>query len=180
MKSGDITDNQSSIMEVTKNTEAGTISFYKFVSCEAGSSHNWDYLKFSIDGTERGRWDGTYTDWSEANYSVTAGTHIYKWEYIKDSSTSNGEDCAWVDYIEFPPSATSINNNLADNYGFKISPNPFNENASFEFYINKKSQVFIGIYSYSGKLVKTIMNNEVDSGNHRVIWNGRNDSNYEY
>ena len=177
MKSGDISDNQSSIMEVTKNTNAGTISFYKFVSSE----NNYDYLRFYIDGVQKGEWSGTsITTWENASYAVTAGTHIFKWEYSKDvSGTGGSQDCAWVDYIDFPPSAVSIKNNLSDNSKFQISPNPFNENTSFEFYINKKSKVFIGIYSYNGQLVKTLMNNEVDSGNHRVIWNGRNENNQQ-
>ncbi len=176
MKSGNISDNQSSIMEVTKTTDAGIVSFYKFVSSE-NSSGWYDYLKFSIDGNMQGRWKGIDTQWSEATYSVTSGTHIYKWEYIKDGSVNGGDDCAWVDYIEFPTVSSSVANNISDNTQIKISPNPFNQNTSFEFYINKKSRVFIGIYSYNGQLVKTLMNNEVDSGNHRIIWDGTNANN---
>lgn len=176
MKSGAIVNNQSSIMEVTKNTEGGTISFYKFVSSE----NNYDFLKFYIDGLEKDSWSGTtQTNWDNATYNVAAGTHTYKWEYSKDGSASSGDDCAWVDYIEFLPSAVSIKNDLSGNSKFHISPNPFHNNTSFEFYINKKSKVFVGIYTYNGQLVKTIMNNEVDSGNHRVIWNGRNENNQQ-
>ena len=98
MKSGAITDDQTSVMQTELNiTAAGNVSFYKKVSSE----NNYDYLKFYIDGTMKGDWSGE-VDWSQESYAVTTGTHIFKWEYSKDGSQSNGSDCAWVDYVEFP------------------------------------------------------------------------------
>ncbi len=176
MKSGSIVASETTTMEVTKTTQAGTFSFYKFVSSESG----YDYLHFYIDGSEKNTWSGTsQTTWDEVSYTVTEGTHTYKWKYTKDSGVNSGSDCAWVDFIDFPPAISSVKNDLSKNTKINISPNPFNENTSFEFYINKKSNVFIGIYSYNGQLVKTLLNNQVDSGNHRVIWNGRNDNNQQ-
>lgn len=104
MKSGDISDNQISVMQVTVDCLAGNISFFKKVSCEDGSSDNWDYLQFEIDGIEKERWDGE-VDWSEEIYPVTAGTHTFKWSYIKDVSQSAGEDCAWIDNVILPVAA---------------------------------------------------------------------------
>ena len=42
--------------------------------------------------------------WGQVSYPVTAGIHTFKWTYYKDGSVSSGSDCAWVDYIIFPPS----------------------------------------------------------------------------
>ncbi|MBK7031166.1 MAG: hypothetical protein IPH45_19055 [Bacteroidales bacterium] len=33
--------------------------------------------------------------------------HTFKWTYSKDGSAASGSDCAWVDYILFPPFAPS-------------------------------------------------------------------------
>ena len=99
MKSGNISDNQTSVMKTELNiTAAGDISFYKKVSSES----TYDKLNFYIDGTLKDSWSGTI-DWSQESYSInTTGLHTFKWEYSKDGSVSNGDDCAWVDYIEFP------------------------------------------------------------------------------
>ncbi len=115
MKSGAITDNQTSVMEAQINvTAAGNISFYKKVSSESG----YDYLKFYIDGNLQDSWSGEI-DWSQESYPVsTTGIHTFKWVYSKDSNTSSGSDCAWVDYIEFPqyeePTSYTVTFNVTD------------------------------------------------------------------
>jgi hypothetical protein len=81
----------------------GEITFYKKVSCEDDESanNNFDFLAFSIDGIEMGRWDGE-SDWSLESFPVEAGFHRFEWRYRKDLSTSQGMDGAWIDYITFP------------------------------------------------------------------------------
>lgn len=101
LKSGDIDHDQTSVMTLTATTTDGTISFFKKVSCEDGSNDDYDFLKFEIDGVEQDRWDGE-VGWSQETYSISAGSHTFVWTYEKDGSVSNGEDCAWVDYIELP------------------------------------------------------------------------------
>lgn len=98
--SGAIEDNQTSELILTLEvSSAGTISFYRKVSSEG----NYDFLRFYIDGVQQDQWSGT-VDWGEVSYPVTAGTRTFKWTYYKDYSVSSGSDCAWVDYIIFPPS----------------------------------------------------------------------------
>ena len=101
-RSGIIDHDQSSALTITLDVEEdNAISFDYKVSCEDSDYSLWDYLAFSIDGTVLSEWDGIIP-WSNASYNVTAGTHIFKWEYIKDGSVSEGEDCAWVDNIILP------------------------------------------------------------------------------
>lgn len=100
-KSGDITDNQVTSMSLTAEVSSDDqISFFYKVSSESG----YDYLNFYIDGSLQDEWSGD-VDWTEAAYDVTAGSHTFKWEYVKDFSVSSGSDCAWVDFIVFPPFA---------------------------------------------------------------------------
>jgi len=101
-KSGNIGDSQSTTMMVTLDvSQAGTISFFRKVSTEAG----YDYLMFYIDNVKKDEWAGEM-DWAEEIYDVSAGTHTFKWVYEKDVYVSNGDDCAWVDFIIFPPTAS--------------------------------------------------------------------------
>ncbi|MBN1340093.1 MAG: choice-of-anchor J domain-containing protein [Bacteroidales bacterium] len=100
-KSGAIGDNASTHLFITVNVStAGNISFYRKVSSESG----YDYLRFYIDGSEQGAWAGTVA-WGQLSYSVSAGAHTFQWSYIKDANTVSGSDCAWIDYIIFPPLA---------------------------------------------------------------------------
>jgi hypothetical protein len=105
-KSGSITHYQISSMSVTlDDLQAGEISFYYKVSSESG----WDYLKFYIDGIQQDQWSGEI-NWTRAAYTVSAGSHTFRWSYTKDGSVSQGSDCGWVDFIVFPPANTDPDN----------------------------------------------------------------------
>jgi len=97
--SGTITHSQNSTMTVTLTVaQAGDVSFYYKVSSES----NWDFLEFYIDGVKKASWSGT-VGWAQASYTVTAGSRVFQWRYVKDGSQSVGSDKAWVDLIVFPP-----------------------------------------------------------------------------
>jgi hypothetical protein len=109
-RSGTIGNSSSSQMLYTMEAaSAGTISFYRKVSSESG----YDFLKFYIDNQLKDSWSGQQ-DWELVTYNVTAGTHTFKWVYEKDVYVASGSDCGWIDYIEFPPSAT-VNANAGAN-----------------------------------------------------------------
>ena len=98
-KSGTISDSQTSELVLTADvSSAGDISFYRKVSSES----SYDFLRFYIDGVEQDSWSGS-VGWSQVVYTVSVGNHTFKWAYEKDSSYSSGDDCAWIDYIIFPP-----------------------------------------------------------------------------
>ncbi len=148
MKSGDISDNDTSSMQTELNIITdGDISFYKKVSSESG----YDFLRFYIDDVLKGSWSGT-VDWSQVSYPVTSGTHIFKWIYSKDVGISDGSDCAWVDYIDFPEYDTSAINN-PDKSKIIVFPNPSNGYFFVKSAYNIKQ---IKISDITGKLIRTI------------------------
>ena len=103
-KSGSISDSQQTDLILTTEILAdGQVSFYKKVSSEA----SWDKLFFYIDNVEKGNWSGNVS-WGQESYPVTTGTHTFKWTYKKDSSMSSGQDCAWIDDIQFPPTSVVL------------------------------------------------------------------------
>lgn len=104
--SGSIPDNQNTSMILDiENRAAGVVSFYTKVSSESG----YDFLKFSIDGTELGSWSGE-EDWNQVMLEITEGNHSLKWTYQKDGNTTGGQDRAWVDFIQIPPVLTTLVN----------------------------------------------------------------------
>lgn len=102
-KSGTISHNQTSTMSIIQTTGSTDITFFKKVSSE----NNYDKLHFYIDDEDMGEWSGKIP-WSEERFRVSAGTHTFKWSYIKDHSVNFGSDCVWVDNINVEPEPATI------------------------------------------------------------------------
>ncbi len=98
-KSGAITNSQSTQLILQYEVSAAdSISFFRKVSSESG----YDKMQFFIDAAKVGEWSGD-VPWSRVAYAVTAGSRTFKWVYMKDVSVASGSDCAWIDYVTFPP-----------------------------------------------------------------------------
>ncbi len=175
MKSGNVVDNQNSVMSLVLEVLADdTISFYKKVSCENAPSNTWyDFLEFSIDNISLGKWDGN-VNWSKSEFPVTAGTRTFKWVYSKDGMISQYDDCAWIDNIVFPPIATPAKINDLNNSEFflNIYPNPFTDKLNIEYYLEKNSNVKISIYNAIGQRVKILTDSKQSAGKYSVKFNG--------
>ena len=55
-------------------------------------------------------------------------------------------------------------------------PNPFNPTTEISYAMSNAGHIMIDIYNVKGELVKTLVNREVATGNHSIIWNGENNS----
>jgi hypothetical protein len=125
LKSGIITNSQSSGISYTAGFATGNISFALHVSSESG----YDFLRFYIDGIQQGQWSGAVA-WQTVTYPITAGTHQISWQYEKDSSLSVGSDAAWIDSVSLPaqtgtlPSAPTIGTAIAGNARANVSFTP--------------------------------------------------------
>jgi len=145
-------DGEESELFITVNVlAAGDISFYYSVSSE----EDYDYLKFKINGAKIGEWSGN-KQWTLAIYPVGVGQNTFKWEYDKDGSWQSGQDCAWIDYIVFPPidlNSVSVVENYAD---IKLFPNP--TMGSFSITFKKQNNHQVKIMDVNGKLIKSAKN----------------------
>ena len=102
-KAGSIGHNDSTTLQVRLACVSGNVTFYRMVSSEA----NFDFLRFYIDGVQKGSWSGE-VNWATVSFPVTAGTRTFTWTYVKDNTVSQGSDTAWIDDIVFPISSTGI------------------------------------------------------------------------
>jgi hypothetical protein len=58
-------------------------------------------------------------------------------------------------------------------------PNPFNSETKIIFSLNSPQKVSLNIYDINGKLVKTLIDNQVlDAQYHHILWDGMNDLNH--
>ena len=92
---------------------------------------------------------GAFMDHENGNYSGSA--------YIYDIS-----DLTNIDENEAP----NINYFLA-NY-----PNPFNPSTTIDFFIQNDSNVELSIYNLKGQKIKILVQDEFNSGDHSIMWNG--------
>ncbi len=93
VKSGNISNNQETYIK-TYVQGPGTLKFYW-----KGSAVDGDYLRFYIDHNSKGF---TISDiWEQRIFDIDIGFHSLIWIYEKDSSSSGGSGCGWLDKIEF-------------------------------------------------------------------------------
>lgn len=50
-------------------------------------------------------------------------------------------------------------------------PNPFSENTTIAFNMPEKAYVLLEIYNSNGQLIKTLVNKQLEAGNHKIVWN---------
>ena len=181
IKSGNISDEESSFISFSiEIAEDDQFSFDRKISTET----NYDYLYFYIDDQIQDQWAGT-SNWMTESYSVSAGVHTFKWEYVKDASAYGGDDSVWIDNIIFPESSqVSAEKPLEDLSiirNFSNYPNPFvlsnrgNTNICFQLKENMQDAK-IEIFNCKGQKVKTIQRGNLSSGNHNFTWNGNNEA----
>lgn len=100
-RSGAISHNSSSVLLIrTFFPEPDTLNFHYKVSSEL----SYDFFQFSINGRKLLEKSGE-TSWNQFKIPVESGYNKLEWIYKKDNSVSAGQDCAWIDLIDFSESA---------------------------------------------------------------------------
>jgi len=97
-RSGVTADDTTSWLQATV-TGPGTFTFW----WRASSEEYWDQGFFLIDGDEAAVIDGE-TGWMAVTNELAAGIHTLRWEYRKDSGWGEGDDCIWLDDVQFASS----------------------------------------------------------------------------
>ena len=85
-----------------------------------------------------------------------------------------------IDDFELVTKISEENENVRD---FQLSqnyPNPFNPKTVIEFYLPKKSFTKLTVYDLLGREIEVIVNNELQSGNYKVNFDGSKLSNGMY
>lgn len=114
---GDIDDNEVSYFETNVSLEKDAQLSFKY---KVSSEQNWDYFKVYIDG-QLVYEDSGETGWKVESIPVSSGEHTIRFAYEKDSSMSQGEDTAWVDWVKIEEFSgltgkVNINGNEIDVY----------------------------------------------------------------
>ncbi len=115
-----------------------------------------------IATTQQNSYDEVLLPYNNYKYFVTA-----KYDTGESDSTNN------INFFYVPVSEQDSDlekpvNKLNANY-----PNPFNPETTIGFSLAKDTKVELTIYNIKGQLVKSLVNNYLTKGTHRVVWNGK-------
>ena len=81
----------------------------------------------------------------------------------------------------FTEEYVGINNEemIIENNGFEFSyyPNPFLIKTNIKFYMKDNGFIELNIYDIKGSLVKQLLNQNMNGGEHHVTWNGKDQNN---
>jgi spore germination protein YaaH len=80
-----------------------------------------------------------------------------------------------IDFFALPPSDIQYKENLPGKFRlFQNFPNPFNSQTNIRFQIPEKGNIIISIFNILGRKILYSNRNNIASGNHEFVWNGRN------
>ncbi|MEN6445402.1 MAG: T9SS type A sorting domain-containing protein [Candidatus Cloacimonas sp.] len=130
------------------------------------------------------------SDWEEIslpgnahNYTISA-INPQDWYEVKLASVYNsGVDEIYlesrsqtVNYTQMVDISDEVQIPLLALYNY---PNPFNPETHIQFSLSEPSEVSVDIYNLKGQRVKTLFQGFAESGMHTVLWNGKDNNNYD-
>lgn len=100
-QSGPIGDSSETHLESVVNGP-GALSFWWKVSCQPDA----DFLELWVDDVLTA-WITGEQDWSEFTLDLAGGQHLLRWTYVKDASSADGADAAWLDQCRLAQPASA-------------------------------------------------------------------------
>ncbi len=193
---GNYQNDENSSATLTDAIDLSTAS-YAFIIFDAKYSleTNYDFAYFEVS-TDGNSWNTIATfngnsDWNNFNYSLNdyIGENLYL-RFRLESDSSVEQDGISIDNILIGADNFVVDND--DNTSATINtiilnqnyPNPFSPTGSergnsttISFTIPTNGNVNIAVYNIKGQKLKTLTNQEYSKGNHKIIWNGKDDNN---
>ncbi|MCF7918651.1 MAG: FG-GAP-like repeat-containing protein [Candidatus Cloacimonetes bacterium] len=118
-----------------------------------------------VTGTEA----GLAGYWS---FNEGCGEQVY--DFSVNQNTGEMINCIWEQGTPFDLGTDTEENYIWDHEPeIRVFPNPFNPETRITFSLADGEEVQAGIYNMRGQLVRMLLAEFLDSGEHSVIWNGR-------
>lgn len=148
--------------------------------------HDFDFssVEYSFDGSnwmELTQFTGVSNDWvQEFIFAPQLVDHYVYLRFRITTDASINDPGWWIDDIKIVASTgASVGNNIPvyTSELFRNYPNPFNPQTTISFSVaDETSLVTLDIFNTKGQHVRSLVNEELPSGVHNYIWNGKNDS----
>jgi len=97
---------------------------------------------------------------------INGATNVYTNVPVNQNATiiENGALLSVNNYNSEAPTNFSLRQNF---------PNPFNPSTKIRFEIPKQSQVKLSVFDITGRLIETLMDEPLGTGNYELQWNGQ-------
>jgi len=146
-----------------------------------------DNLGFLLErrakSAEYGAWE-TVTNYKTNRTLAGQGSVTYRTEYkYTDEKVRVGQTYEYllidVDYngVETRHDPVSVIVRAKGIIMNSAYPNPFNPVTKFEVIVGEPQFLSINVYDITGRLVKTLVNKQVTTGEYKIFWDGTNSSN---
>ncbi len=169
------------IVERTRNNTRSSIK--KSAVLTAGNSINnqsnylkRDLLGYNIYRNEEQLNEGLINETEFIDYEIPFDEEFVYFVtalYSEEESESSNSVSVFIESVDVDNElAFPMVTELKRNY-----PNPFNPETTIGFSLATKSSVALEIYNIRGQKVRTLVKDELNAGNHSVVWNGKDDAN---
>jgi hypothetical protein len=114
--------------------------------------------------------DSSWTVWSGSplNVNPAGASNVY---FVVVSQNDAGSDFDYT--LSFADGELSTDPELPKQFSVSNAyPNPFNPQTHFQIELDISENVSAFIYDVNGRLVKTLFNNQLNAGQHTLIWDG--------
>ncbi len=81
-----------------------------------------------------------------------------------------------ADTINFTVTQTGITLEPSSRLALSASPNPFYSSASIFFELSDPGWTSVTVYDLSGRIVRTLENSELGTGQHSIVWDGKKEN----
>ena len=119
-------------------------------------------------------------DWTEAVFDLSSYSGQAKFRFLFGSDGAvNGEGWYIDDLRVETENPVANGENVAQTVRFDLHenyPNPFNPETTLRFSLPQPGSARLEIFNVKGQKVRTLLAGELAKGEHRVIWNGLDDS----
>jgi hypothetical protein len=170
------------------NLSAVTLKFQRYLNVEQ-PAYDHAYLRVSTDGTSfTTLWSnpGEVTDssFSEQVFdlsSIADGSSTLYIRWTMGTTDSSWGFSGWnIDDVEIWGLSADDTTPAGDTPNFQLSlnnyPNPFNPMTEIRFAIERDGNAMINIYDVQGHLVRHLVQENMEAGQHAVTWNGINEA----
>lgn len=168
------------------NLYAVQLSFMRWLGVET-STYDHAYVRISNDSINwHTLWENeaemTAGAWEESELDISEWASNQETVYLRwTMGTTDGgwRYCGWnIDDVrilaveDLTVGITELPNRIQS--GFITFPNPFTSSTKITFVLHEPSHVSLAIYDMQGKLVKTLLDGNMQAGQHDAIWNANN------
>lgn len=164
------------------------VSFWRWLGVEQ-PAYDHAYFRVSKNGTTWSTiWSNTATieenAWSQHTYDISAladNTTVYL-RWTMGTTDSSWQYCGWnIDDVEITGILVTASGVESPGVVSRVSllpssPNPFRESATIAYSVPAAGRVRIAVYDVAGRLVRTVVDDDVEAGLHATQWDGRDRS----